>query len=163
MSTHAASNNIPEPLRLATEKEADLVRQAALQLAEFLESEARERAVVRLTAEGVSEAVPLHVPVEILRFLARVLEQLAEGDAVTLVPYHKELTTQQAADLLNVSRPYLIKQLLDSGELAYHRVGNRRRIRFQDLMEYRRRDLERRKRVAKELTRAAEDLGLYDE
>ncbi len=151
-----------EPLRLESDS-ADLAREAAARLADLLESETEDRSVLRLTAEGVSEAVPMLVPVEVLRLFAGVLKQLAEGNAITIVPYDKELTTQQAADILNVSRPYLVKQLLDRGEIRFHRVGNRRRIRFQDLMTYRKRDHERRERIAEELTREAEGLGLYDE
>jgi excisionase family DNA binding protein len=64
-----------------------------------------------------------------------ILAELAEGNAVKVVPVHAELTTQEAADLLNVSRPHLIK-LLESGELSYHKTGKHRRVRFADLMDY---------------------------
>ncbi len=153
---------LSDPLRLEPAS-ADLAREAATRLADLLAGEAKDLSVLRLTAEGVSEAVPMLVPVQVLKLLASVLKQLAEGNAITIVLYNKELTTQQAADLLNVSRPYLVKHLLDRGEIPFHRVGNRRRIRFQDLEEYRRRDHERRQRIAEELTREAEALGLYDE
>ena len=70
-----------------------------------------------------------------LQLLREILSELADGNAVKVVPVHAELTTQEAADLLNVSRPYLVK-LLETGKLAFHKTGKHRRIRFDDLMSY---------------------------
>jgi len=67
--------------------------------------------------------------------LMEVLRYIGSGDAVTLIPINKMLTTQQAADILNVSRPYLIK-LLENGELQFELVGRHRRIKAQDLFDY---------------------------
>jgi excisionase family DNA binding protein len=76
---------------------------------------------------------------------------MADGDAVSLVPVHAELTTQQAADLLGVSRPFLIKQL-EEGLIPYSKVGRHRRIARNDLMRYRRTVMEQRERALEELT-----------
>ncbi|MDE0674133.1 MAG: excisionase family DNA-binding protein [bacterium] len=76
-----------------------------------------------------------------------------------MAPIHAELTSQQAADLLNVSRPYLIK-MLENKEIPYRRVGNRRRIRLSDLINYKRNSEESRRRVFRDLTRDAQDMGL---
>lgn len=84
---------------------------------------------------------------------------MAMGNAVTLVPVHAELTTQQAADILNVSRPFLV-QHLEQRKTPYRKVGTRRRIRFSDLMTYQRKDEARRRRVLTKLTGQAEGLGL---
>jgi hypothetical protein len=77
----------------------------------------------------------VELPTSALRLLIDILAQLAEGNAVKVVPIHAELTTQEAADLLNVSRPHLIK-LLETQKLPYHKTGKHRRVRFVDVMAY---------------------------
>lgn len=91
---------------------------------------------------------------------AQILALLASGQGVQIIPDAAELTTQQAADFLNVSRPYLIG-LLETDEIPYRMVGTHRRIRFEDLREYRRRDDLKRRHAAEELTQLSEELGLY--
>jgi len=101
------------------------------------------------------------LPESVFYILRQVVQYMMRGKAITVVPINKELTTQEAADILNVSRPYLVK-LLEEGKIPYGTVGSHRRIRFSDLMEYkRRRDAERSQRLT-ELTQMSEDLGLYD-
>jgi excisionase family DNA binding protein len=69
--------------------------------------------------------------------LVRLLSEMASGNAVTLIPVHAELTTQQAADLLGVSRPFVIKQI-EEGKLPHRRIGTHRRVMFKDLMDFKR-------------------------
>ena len=78
----------------------------------------------------------VQLPEPVFRVLACVLRKMAQGNAVAVVPVHHELTTQEAADLLNVSRPFLVR-LLEQDHIPFHRTGTHRRVRFQDLMAYR--------------------------
>jgi excisionase family DNA binding protein len=94
-----------------------------------------------------------------MRLFVDILAQMAEGHAVTVVPVHAEVTTQQAADYLNVSRPFVVK-LLEEQELPFRMVGNRRRIRFEDLAELKRRDDARRKEVLDALSNEGQKLSL---
>lgn len=109
--------------------------------------------------DGQNQAHDVELPTLALRLLGDILAELAHGNAVKVIPVHAELTTQEAADLLNVSRPHMIK-LLESGELAFHRAGKHRRIRFADLMQYK----ESRERASEEamaqLAQQSQELGM---
>lgn len=122
-----------------------------------------EADTVSLLVSGDSETgpgpEPLVVPRSAVEFFARVLAHLAAGRGMSLVPQHAELTTQEAADLLNVSRPYLIG-LLSAGEIEYRTVGKHRRIRADTLMDYKRQDDQRRRAAADELTALSGEMGL---
>lgn len=101
----------------------------------------------------------LELPREALELLSRILAHMAAGEGVSLVPLHAELTTQQAADLMNVSRPFLIG-LLDAGEIQYRTVGKHRRILAQSLMAYIAADDRKRREAAAELTQLNQEMGL---
>ena len=73
-----------------------------------------------------------------LRLLLEVLAEIGQGNAVSIIPIHAELTTQEAADVLNVSRPFLV-QLLEQGEMPFHKIGTHRRVRYQDVIAYKKR------------------------
>lgn len=101
----------------------------------------------------------LELPLPAVRLLLRILEEMAQGNAVTLIPIHAELTTQEASELLNISRPSLI-QLLNVGRIAYRKVGTHRRIRFESLMAYKRQSDTERKSALKELTAYDQELRI---
>ena len=106
------------------------------------------------------EAVAL--PESVFHVLERVAEVLARGDAITIVPVGKELTTQQAADLLNISRQYLVR-LLDEQKLAFSRTGKHRRLRIEDVLAFKRRRDRGREAALDELTALSEELGGYSD
>jgi excisionase family DNA binding protein len=114
---------------------------------------------VQVRSEGEGRPISVTVPREAFELFLEILGQMANGNAVTIVPVHAELTTQQAADMLNVSRPFLIG-LLDEGKLPFRLVGTHRRVRVSDLIEYKQRDAAHRKAVVDELTAEAEKHGL---
>jgi excisionase family DNA binding protein len=97
------------------------------------------------------------LPASAFAALKLVVDTMARGQAITLVPHGKELTTQEAADLLHMSRPHLIK-LLDRGEIPFHRVGTHRRIGIQDVLAYQDRRAQTRKAELDELAHLSEEL-----
>jgi excisionase family DNA binding protein len=101
----------------------------------------------------------LALPASAVRLLVNILEEMARGNAVTLIPVHAELTTQQAADMLNISRPSLI-QLLEEKKLEYRRVGTHRRVGFEGLMKYKRQQETARRKVLAELAAYDQELGI---
>lgn len=103
--------------------------------------------------------VSVIIPSEAFERFVELLAQMANGNAVTIVPVHAELTTQEAADILNVSRPYLVA-LLDEGKIPFHKVGTHRRVKAADIFVYKEQQDERSKAAADELTRQAQELDL---
>jgi len=110
---------------------------------------------VRLHA-GDEDAI---VPKEAFDLLLEILGQMANGNAVTIVPIQAEFTTQQAADFLNVSRPFLI-DLLEKGRIPFRKVGTHRRVRFEDVLAYRKGDAQQRAAVLDELAAIAQEQGM---
>lgn len=107
------------------------------------------------------DQIPLPEP--LYHLLREIVEALSKGKGVSIIPQEQELTTQEAADCLNVSRPYLIK-LLDSGEIPCKIVGKRhRRVLASDLLEYKARRDEERRKYLDEMTLFLQDEGFYDE
>lgn len=95
----------------------------------------------------------------VVDLIFRTLVQIAKGNAVTIVPFHAELTTQEAADFLNVSRPFLI-QLLEKEKIPFRKVGRHRRILFEDLIKYKERSRGKSQKVREQLTDEAQDLDI---
>lgn len=131
--------------------------QALSQIQAYLRTHQDSSATVRLVDEDSD--VQLVVPRGAVELLARILAHMANGHGVSVVPAHAELTTQQAADLLNVSRPFLIG-LLEAGEIEFRKVGTHRRVLAGSLMAYKQRDDARRRGAADELAVLAQDMDL---
>ena len=140
---------------LPTEMDASLAKETSRLLAP------RTRATTPLSVRvvGAKTEETLRIPASAVKMLVRILEEMALGNAVTLIPVHAELTTHEAADMLNISRPSLI-QLLDDGKIEYRKIGTHRRVRFEALMSYKRRsDAERRAALA-ELAAYDQEIGI---
>jgi excisionase family DNA binding protein len=102
----------------------------------------------------------IEIPLSVFRVLQRIVTYMVQGKAFSVIPYDQTLTTQEAADLLNVSRPFLIK-LLESGELPFVKVGTHRRVQYGDLLAYKdRRHKERRKALA-DIANISQEAGEY--
>jgi excisionase family DNA binding protein len=133
-----------------------LVERASRRIREFLAHHPGDGPIDVLAEIGDDEA--LVVPRQIAVMLAQVLGMLEQGTGVQIMPLNAMLTTQQAADMLNVSRPYLIG-LLEAGRIPFAKVGTHRRIAFGDLIAYQREDYQAKRAVVDEITRMAGDLG----
>jgi excisionase family DNA binding protein len=140
-----------------TDADARLARESLPGIDRILEADLSDPRICIQSDEASGPDVRL--PVSAVRLLKDILAEMAQGRAVTLLPVHAELTTQQAADLLNVSRPYLIG-LLEEGRIPFRLVGQHRRVRLDDLMAYKRKDDEARRRIADALTADAQELDM---
>ncbi|MEG4202143.1 excisionase family DNA-binding protein [Microcoleus sp. Pol12A5] len=118
-----------------------------------------ESAQVKLVASNGEEIL---IPESVYNLLGQIVRAMASGQAVSIVTHNRELTVHQAADLLNVSRSFLVK-LLDEGAIPYIEVGSRRRILFQDLMTYKQQRKVQRRQLLDELIEMTEEAGLYEE
>ena len=134
-----------------TEEESTLARDSSRRLSGLATRN------LRVHLPDTDEEVTL--PASAVQLLVRLLSEMAEGNAVTLIPIHAELTTQQAADFLGVSRPFLVK-LLEEGQLAHRKVGTHRRVLFSDLMSYKRKIDKQRQETLSELAAQAQELDM---
>lgn len=149
---------MPSTLEMPSAETAKEAQSALRQLAP-LASPMRQNPDVLLRAEGENPDQAVVVPRQAFELFLEVLGQMANGNAVTIVPVHAELTTQQAADLLNVSRPHLV-QLLEEGVLPFRRVGTHRRVLAANVLAYKRDADTRRRQVVEELAAEAQKHGL---
>ena len=152
--------NIAEPLlplyrtAVPNSDDARLARDTSHVLARL--TEGHNPVHLRLTENGGEKIV---LPAPAVQLLLDMLSEMARGNTVLLVPFQAELTTQQAADLLNVSRPFLI-QLLEEKKIPYHKVGSHRRIYAEDVLGYKRAIDRERRKVLDELAQEAQELGM---
>lgn len=130
--------------------DSEMAKQASRALAGKGERELRVR---------LDDGSELTLPKSATRLIQHLLLEMSHGNAVTLIPIYAELTTQEAADLLGVSRPYVCK-LIDSGAIAHHHIGTHRRVRFTDLENYRQQFESQRAALMQELADEAQEKGL---
>jgi len=141
---------------IPSKKDTSLAAQSSRILASHVKS--TRNPSIQILIDGRSkESVTL--PATALRLLVDILVQMAEGNAVSIIPIRAELTTQEAAELLNVSRPYMVS-LVESGEIPYRKVGTHRRILAKDALAYKAKIDEARLKMLAELSEQAQKLKM---
>lgn len=136
---------------MAQKQEADSIRQ----LEHILSLQGSQAQLVGADGKAIT------IPESVYQVLRQVVHAMALGQAISIAPQEQEMTTQQAADILNVSRPYLIK-LLEQGEIPCIKVGTHRRIRHQDLISYKQQRDTKRSNLLDELIQESQDMGFYE-
>lgn len=103
----------------------------------------------------------VHLPAEVFDVLCEVVDAMSQGLAITIAPVHQRLTTQEAADLLGVSRPTVVK-LLEAGEIPFEQPGRHRRVRLADVLAYRDRAATERRAALDRMVEIADEADLYE-
>lgn len=153
------TNHLPKTI-LPLEKEVEAAVQGQRELASLLSTKFETQRIDIFDKEDKPHTLVL--PTSALRLLVDILGELVIGNAVKVVPVHAELTSQEAADLLNVSRPHLVK-MLEEGAIPFTKTGRHRRIRFSDLMAFKQRRDEESQEAMEALANQAQELGMgYD-
>lgn len=152
----SALTDFPTEAVAPTQEESALAKESGRQLARMLSKHPKD-ATINVRAQDSDESIT--IPVAAFRMLSEILNQMAQGNAVTLIPVHAEMTTQEAADLLNVSRPFLI-QLLENKTIPHRKIGTHRRVRFSDLIAYKKAIDSTRLQTLGELAKEAQELNM---
>lgn len=139
-------------IHIPTENEISLAKESSQKLAAYINS--TNDPAFKMIKAGAGDEV-ISIPVDALKLLIMILSQMAKGNAITLIPVHAELTTQEAADLLNVSRPYLVN-LLEEGKIPFRKVGSRRRVFAKDILRYKEETDKKRLEILEELANEAQ-------
>jgi excisionase family DNA binding protein len=147
----AASPLIP------AEADSAVAEQSSRLLAAHLHPQNQTQRLKIVEEDGTEQEVV--IPAAAFHLLVDILSQMAQGNAVSLIPIHAELTSQEAADILNVSRPYFVK-LLDSGEIPCRKVGRHRRVLYTDLMAYKQKTDHQRTIALDKLAAQAQELNM---
>lgn len=142
---------------LPSEEDVTLAREAGRTLAAVLATGAAVRQVDIRDSSGRVRSVQM--PAAALQLLQDVLDQIEKGCAVSVVPVHAELTTQEAAQMLGVSRPFFV-QMLEKGDIPFHKIGTHRRVRYRDVVDYKKRLDTQRREALEALTEQAQALDM---
>lgn len=146
-----------DTLSLPTRRDVETALASQRELAAYLSTKTETQRIQVFDDKNQPHAIEL--PTSAVRLLVNILAELAEGNAVKVIPIHAEVTTQEAADLLNVSRPHVVK-LLETGEVPFHKTGKHRRIRFADLMAYKAKRDAKSEAAMAELAKQAQELAM---
>ncbi|TDB56833.1 helix-turn-helix domain-containing protein [Photorhabdus khanii] len=152
MTTKQLTNvNLPDKF------ETELAQQSQRELAAYLSTKLETQKIEIMGEDQQSHTIEL--PTSAMMLLMEILGELAAGNAVQIVPVHAELTTQEAANILNVSRPHMVK-LLEEGLLPFHKTGRHRRVLFADLIAYKRQRDQNSLEAMQALAEQAQELGM---
>lgn len=152
MTTMLTDLNLPDSY------ESELAQRGQRELAAYLSTKLQTQRISIVDEDDKTHTIEL--PTSAMTMLMEILGELAAGNAVQIVPVHAELTTQEAANILNVSRPHMVK-LLEEGKLPFHKIGRHRRVLFADLMEYKKRRENESLNAMQALADQAQDTGMY--
>lgn len=151
MSSTIHQKDLPSPEDIA------LARESGRALSAVLRTQTEIQEINFQEDTGTPHTVK--IPTKALHLLLDILTEIGQGNAVSIIPIHAELTTQEAADVLNVSRPFLV-QLLEKGAIPFHKTGTHRRVKYQDVMNYKSLTDQKRKEALDQLAAQAQDLGM---
>lgn len=148
-------NAIHNVVHLPTKPEIEAAKQSSRMLSKYADA---DRVQMTLRANN-GAAEDLVLPGQVMQLLLDIVSEMAKGNAISLVPIHHELSTQEAANLLNVSRPHLVS-LLEKGELPHRKVGAHRRVLASDVLAYKENLLAQRSQALDELTALSQEMGM---
>ncbi len=149
--------NYLEDIKRPTKQEQETAMESYNALSAMLEQLATENPEIEI--EETKEKIK--IPQRALKLLVEILKATSQGKPISIIPIATEMTTQAAAEFLGCSRPHLVK-LLESGEIAYTKVGKHRRVKFEDLMKHKKEKREEREALLVDIIKGDEQLGLYD-
>lgn len=145
-------------IELPTPQDVERAKESSRTLSQYAEAD-RVRLSIKASNGKEDEFI---LPGGVMQALMDILIEISNGNAFSVIPIHAELTTQEAANILNVSRPHLVK-LLEEGTLPFRKIGVHRRVRVQDLVEYKNEFERKRKETLAELAAFSQKIGMYEE
>ena len=149
--------NNQEDIKRPTKQEQEVAMKSYPALSAMLTQ--LDSSTVEIEVDETKEKIK--IPLRALKLLAKILEATSKGSPISIIPIATELTTQAAAEFLGCSRPHLVK-LLETGEIPYTKVGKHRRVKYEDCVAYKRKQVEEREALLIEIMQRDEEIGLYD-
>jgi excisionase family DNA binding protein len=157
MLADPVDTRLDEEPRLPTERESNLARESGRVLSLRMSSKSDANQICIVDEKGEQKSVT--IPSSAYRLLIDILSEMSMGNAVNVTPIHAVLTTQEAANILNVSRPFFVK-LIENGQIPFHKTGSHRRVYYKDLLEYKAKIDSERHRVLDQLSLEAQELNM---
>ena len=147
--------SVQNVVRLPTQMEVEEAKVFSRTLSKFASTDRAQLSIKGANGEADDIILPGHV----LQILLDVLSEMSKGNAISLIPHHQEISTQEAANLLNVSRPFLVG-LLENGEIPFRKVGAHRRVKLTDVLEYKDQSDAKRLQALNDLTALSQEEGM---